>query len=207
MHNEDFKGCTGGWSWDCDTKTRAQGILALLRNFEFSVCIIALKNILLPLRGITSKLQKRDLDIYEAFCDIDSVIEDFKTIRSTIDERYESWYEEILQITKSVGGEEKQSQIVGRQQHRSNQPVKCTKEYYKIAIVVPFCDEVVMQLNNHFSEDSKLSIRGLLRLAPPLLVKCEDGNLKTVVNDLKLYEAELPRFESLYIFGSTTLER
>ena len=63
--------------------------------------------------------------------------------------------------------------------------------------MVPFCDEVVMQLNN--TENSKLSIRGLLRLVPPLLVKCEDGNLKNVVNDLKLYEAELPLFESLYL--------
>ena len=43
-----------------------------------------------------------------------------------------------------------------------------------------------MQLNN--TENFKLSIRGLLRLVPPLLVKC-DGNLKNVVNDLKLYEA------------------
>ena len=56
-----------------------------------------------------------------------------------------------------------------------------------------------MQLNNRFSEDSKRSIRSLLRLVPPLLVKCGDGNLKTVVNDLNLYEAELPRFEGLYL--------
>ena len=65
IHNEDFEGCTDGRSWDSDTKTRAQDILASFRNFEFSVCIIALKNILLPLHGITSKLQKRDLDIYK----------------------------------------------------------------------------------------------------------------------------------------------
>ena len=62
IHNEDFEGCTNGWSWDADTKTRAQGILASFRNFEFSVCIIALNNTLLPLRGIKSKLKKRDLD-------------------------------------------------------------------------------------------------------------------------------------------------
>ena len=39
-------------------------------------------------------------------------------------------------------------------------------------------------------------IRGLLRFAPPLLVKCDDSVLKSVVNDLKLYEIELPRYES-----------
>ena len=89
--NEDYEGCTDGWSWDSDTKTRAQGILASFRNFKFSVCIVALKNILMPLRGITSKLQKRDLDTYE---DVESVVKDVETIRRGIDERYESWYEE-----------------------------------------------------------------------------------------------------------------
>ena len=35
----------------------------------------------MPLRGITSKLQKRDLDIYEAFCDVESVVKDVEIIR------------------------------------------------------------------------------------------------------------------------------
>ena len=56
-----------------------------------------------------------------------------------------------------------------------------------------------MQLSSCFSEDSKVSIRGLLRLAPPLLVKCDDSVLKSVANDLKLYEIELPRYESLFL--------
>ena len=88
-NNEDYEGCTDSWSWDTDAKTRAQGILASFRNFEFSVCIVALKNILMPLRGITSKLQKRDLDIYEAFCDVESVVKDVKTMHRGIDERDE----------------------------------------------------------------------------------------------------------------------
>ena len=38
----------------------------------------------MPLRGITSKLQKGDLDIYEAFCDVESVVKDVETIRREI---------------------------------------------------------------------------------------------------------------------------
>ena len=33
--NEDYEGCTDGWSWDSDTKTRAQGILASLGISSF----------------------------------------------------------------------------------------------------------------------------------------------------------------------------
>ena len=71
-------------------------------------------------------------------------------------ERYESWYEEVLHITRCTGGEEKQPGVVGRQQKRSNHQPNSPKEYYKIAIMVPFCDEVLMQLSSRFSEDSKL---------------------------------------------------
>ena len=110
----------------------------------------------MPLRGITSKLQKRDLDIYEAFCDVESVVKDVQTIRRGIDERYESWYEEILHITRCTGGEEKQPRVVGRQQNRPNHQANSPKEYYKIAIIVPFCDEVLMQLSSRFSEDCKV---------------------------------------------------
>ncbi|CAM1313418.1 Uncharacterised protein r2_g2395 [Pycnogonum litorale] len=49
------------WNWDGDTKTRAQGILANLDNFEIIVSLVVLKNVLCPLREITKKLQKRDL--------------------------------------------------------------------------------------------------------------------------------------------------
>ena len=73
------------WDWDADTKTRTQGILASVRNFEFAVSLVTLKNVLEPLRGITAKLQKRDLDIYEAFCNIDSAIDDVTSNRLNID--------------------------------------------------------------------------------------------------------------------------
>ena len=55
------------WNWDGDTKTRAQGILANLDNFEFIVSLMVLKNVLHPLREITTELQKRDIDIRCAY--------------------------------------------------------------------------------------------------------------------------------------------
>ena len=38
------------WDWDADTKTRTQGILASVRNFEFAVSLVTLKNVLEPLQ-------------------------------------------------------------------------------------------------------------------------------------------------------------
>ena len=76
IHDADFNELVQeSWNWDTDTKTRAKGILA---SVQILVSLVTLKNVLEPLRGITAKLQKRDLDIYmyEAFCNIDSVTDD-----------------------------------------------------------------------------------------------------------------------------------
>ena len=85
---------------------------------------MTLKNVLEPLRGITAKLQKRDLDIYDAFCNIDSAIDDATSNRLNIDTRYPIWYKEMLRISKSksAGGEETLPRIAAKQLHRANHP-------------------------------------------------------------------------------------
>ena len=95
------------------------GMLILDQNTRyFSQCtifltcsLVTLKNILEPLREITAKLQKHDLDIYEAFCNLDSAIDDVTSNRPNIDSRYPIWYQEMLRISKSARGEEKLPRI------------------------------------------------------------------------------------------------
>ena len=64
-----------------------------LQNFENSVRLVTLKNVLQLLHGIAAKLQKRDIDIYESFCNIDSAINDVTSNRLNIDTRYPVWYQ------------------------------------------------------------------------------------------------------------------
>ena len=59
-----------------------------------------MKNVLEPLRGITKKLQKRDLDILEAYNDIDQIIKD--ALRTNIDGTDNLWYSEIMNIAKEL---------------------------------------------------------------------------------------------------------
>ena len=62
------------WNWDPETKTKAGGLLAYMMNFQNIVSFIVLKNCLHPLSGLASKLQKRDLDILDAYNKIDDVV-------------------------------------------------------------------------------------------------------------------------------------
>ena len=52
------------WSFDCETKTKAQGLLAAMQNFSFVITLVTVHNCLHACQGMTVKLQKRDQNIY-----------------------------------------------------------------------------------------------------------------------------------------------
>ncbi|KAG1650934.1 repressor of the inhibitor of the protein kinase [Nymphon striatum] len=145
------------WNWDADTKTRAQGILANFGNFEFLVCIVTLRNVLQPLREITARLQKRDLDIRSAYTSFTEVHEDIEALRADIDDRFRLWYEdEVLVMAKELGVDEKVPRAKGRNAYRATHSAKSTMKYFKRSIAIPFIDDVlgVRELN----ETSEITI-------------------------------------------------
>ena len=56
------------WNWqrDRDTVTQAQGLLANLQKAEFIMAFTVVKNCLHLVKGMTVKLQKRDIDVVSA---------------------------------------------------------------------------------------------------------------------------------------------
>ncbi|KAG1714421.1 repressor of the inhibitor of the protein kinase [Nymphon striatum] len=120
------------WNWDADTKTRAQGILANLGNFEFLVCLVTLRNVLQPLREITARLQKRDLDIRSAYTSLTEVYEDIEALRADIDDRFRLRYEdEVLVMAKELGVDEKVPRAKGRNAYRATHLAESTMKYFK----------------------------------------------------------------------------
>ena len=59
------------WSWVRETLTKASGLKLSLTNFVSIILLVVLKNSLHPVKGLTSKLQKRNSDIYHAHQMID----------------------------------------------------------------------------------------------------------------------------------------
>ena len=71
------------WSWDAETKTKAQGFLVVLSSFKHIAPVVILKNCLEPVKPLAAKLQKRDQDAVEAYTDL--VIPELEEIRTDID--------------------------------------------------------------------------------------------------------------------------
>ena len=62
-------------SWDQETRTKAQGLLTSLTSSHAIIAFITIKNVLENVRPLASKLQKRNLDIYQVYSMIDQTSE------------------------------------------------------------------------------------------------------------------------------------
>lgn len=186
------------WNWDGDTKTRAQGILATFGNFEFLVSLVVLRNVLQPLREITTRLQKRDLDIRSAYTSLAEVHKDIEALRADIDTRFRLWYvHEVLVLAKELGVEERVPRAKGRNAYRATHPAESTMEYFKRSIAIPFIDDVNAQMHERFARDSTSTISALFNLLPSLIIKTDVPELSKLAEDLGTYRDDLPRFKSL----------
>ena len=127
------------WTWDAQTKITAQGLLSTMTSFQFLVTFICVKAVLETVRPLASKLQKRDLDLFEAANLIDDRIQRVKEMRSEIDTEFGNWYDDSKRIADELDIEVKKPRMCNRQAHRSNVNSSADPcEYYKTNIAIPF---------------------------------------------------------------------
>ena len=98
------------WSWDKDTKEKANGLASSARRFENIVSFVVQKNSLHPLKGIAAKLQKRDLDIYETYQRVDETISCLQSYRTNVDEFHSCCYAEVKLVAEEISSVEDQEQ-------------------------------------------------------------------------------------------------
>ena len=110
------------WQWDSETRMKAAGLKSKLSSCDTVVAFVVAKNGMFPLQGLASKLQKRDLNVYQAHQMIDSVTTSITNMRSNLDERWESWFEEATNLCNSIGGEMKMPRLTAKQRNRANFP-------------------------------------------------------------------------------------
>ena len=55
------------WNWDTDSKSKANNLLHEVSNFEFIITQITTMKCLSILKPLSNNLQKRDIDVHEAY--------------------------------------------------------------------------------------------------------------------------------------------
>ena len=171
-------------SWDQETRTKAQGLLTSLPSSHTIIAFIITKNVLENVRPMTSKLQKRDLDIYQAYSMIDQTRERMITMRQDIEEEYSVWYKDATCLVILLGtsimapGTTRSS----RQMQRVNVSITSPREHYLRNLAIQFCDHLSAEFHNRFNPQSRKGIE-ILALLPGIIT--ETRNVQHVVDGQK----------------------
>ena len=138
------------WS---NSASDAYGFLSLLRNFDFIITLVILKNCLGYTRSATIQLQGAHIDIIKGLSEINIMKRSLTTVRNLIDQYHNVWFEEASSIAENIGAAVCFPRIVSTQINRSNIPATNAVDYYKRNIAIPFLDHILNELSSRFSDE------------------------------------------------------
>ena len=78
------------WNWDSNTKTTTHGVKSSLQSFVVIVGFAVSTNNLDYLKGFSAKLQRRDIDVFEAYTVIDNIKSEIQCLRDDIGVEFQS---------------------------------------------------------------------------------------------------------------------
>ncbi|XP_071483383.1 52 kDa repressor of the inhibitor of the protein kinase-like [Diadema antillarum] len=174
---QDFSG-----SWSAACRSDANSLCHSIASFKFVTVFMVVYQGLGALAEISKALQKRALDVYDAYTKVDGVVADYKELRENIDARF-----------KNCGD----AQACRKTTQRPNaQITSCSCEegtcdhrvetYFRVNYAVPFVDHIIAELEKQFSALSKRASR-LLGLVPEVALQydCDiDSLIATYSDDL-----------------------
>ena len=171
--------------WNSESSKSAHTLLVCITQFEFIMAFIVGLRCLDYIKGLTITLQKRTIDICQAYNEVGNVQAALNEVREGIDTYHKKWFDDAVQLGRISNASEPQiPRRCNRQTARSNVPGDTPEVYYKRCISIPFIDELLGHLTSRFSDIQQKALKGLM-LVPSVLM---DSSLPhSTVEELKSY--------------------
>ncbi|XP_068242278.1 52 kDa repressor of the inhibitor of the protein kinase-like [Palaemon carinicauda] len=160
-----------------------------MKSFEFVIAFYETKQTLYAIRPIAVKLQRSDLDYYEGYNMVDSIIREIKDLRYSLDTKFSQWFAESSNLTEAVGGSVARPRTAQRQIHRSNAPAQTTEEYFRINLAASLVDHLLSEMDTCFNHESRTAAT-LFEVIPKLIL--ENHDLENLAEKLLYWENDLP---------------
>lgn len=106
-----------------------------------------------------------------------------KDHRANADRIMQEILDEAEVVAENLGIDLELPRIVGRQQHRSNQPSSNPVEYWKRSLLIPYYDSLINSLDDRFSDNNSPAY-SLLLLHPSNLLGKSNEELKPKIKEL-----------------------
>lgn len=175
-----------------ETSSDATALYAAITQFQYIIVMIVTKNVMGYTKGLSRSLQGRSEDIVRAYSNISLVKATVADARTNVDDKYSQWFQEASALAASVDVLPSIPRRCVQQRNRDNTPGDSPDIYYKRALVIPYLDELISQLDERFSSFAHITVQGI-NLTPSSLVKNSSESLFTELEDfVQLYKHDLP---------------
>ena len=131
--------------------TKAGYLYHSLKQSEFLMSLIVCKKLIAYTRGLTIKLQSRNLEVYEAYKSIKVVKITMQKVRDEIDVYHKEWFDTAVHLAQKLRTEIRYPRICGRQTGWSNVPASSTEVYFRTNLSIPFLDHILLELTSRFA--------------------------------------------------------
>ena len=121
------------------------------------------------LKPLSVKLQKRDLDVYEAYTNSDNVTDDRQDIRDNIEGIWTEWLDLTITTAVNVGVVPSVPHRTNQQQDRDNVPAQTPSDYYEWAVAIPLLDHLQSEIKTSFNLTNDAVLSSLFNLLPELV--------------------------------------
>ncbi|KAF5892006.1 52 kDa repressor of the inhibitor of the protein kinase [Clarias magur] len=147
--------------WSLSVINQAKKLLQLIRDFDFIVAIVALKNVSSFTRELSAALQKDHFSAASQLCQISGIVATLNRLKTNIKVFHQNWFDEACSIAQTLGVQVKVPDSVPCPRDSLLKP----GGYYKDAISVPLVDHIINSVKDHFSDDHKEALN-FLSLVP-----------------------------------------
>ena len=123
---------------------KATAYLDAITAPSFLISLEIMCTVLAVTKPLSLRLQAPSRDLLKAVQSVDECIDVLESYR---DEAYDDLYS---RVEETLGHPIPMPRLAGRQRHRSNHQVSTSRDYYRVAVFLPYIDACLVQLRERF---------------------------------------------------------
>ncbi|KAL0994377.1 hypothetical protein UPYG_G00121420 [Umbra pygmaea] len=177
--------------WKSSHSLKAGALLCLIRDFDFIVPMVALKNASSFTRELSAGLQKDHFSAASQLCQISGIVATLNRVRTNIKVFHQNWFDEACALAQSLGVQIKVPDNSSAARDSMMKPAL----YYKDSLSVPLVDNLTNAVKDHFSDDHKEALNFLSLVPCSVTVSYMFEILKSKP---PLYASDLPDSDNFF---------
>ncbi|XP_077448555.1 uncharacterized protein LOC144068143 isoform X1 [Stigmatopora argus] len=170
--------------WKADVSEQAEELLNKLKQFEFIIALVVLKNTSSFTRELSAGLQRDHFNAAFQLCQITGIVATLNRVKTNLKIFHQNWFDEACAIAQSLG-----VPIEVPENSLPKDSLIKPVGFYKDGLSVPLVDNLINAVKDHFSEDHKEALN-FLSLVPCLVTV--SYMFESLKSKPPLYSSDLP---------------